>query len=169
MKKSALWWCQNYWLLSKSCNELHMFDWKKTSDDKNALLKRGVTGDETWIYEYDVELKSQSKEWKKKMSQGHKSVAVRSKNQSFWLCSFFFLFFYGHRIVHHELVPEAQFVNAAFYVEVLRPNLSKVGHWILHYNNTPAHSALIVCVFERTLCTQDEYREQAKTHERSVS
>jgi len=66
-------------------------------------------------------------------------------------CGFFF---YCHGIVHHEFAPEGQTVNAAFYVEVLkrlrdrvrrvRPELWEGRRWILHHDNAPAHSALIV-------------------------
>jgi len=59
--------------------------------------------------------------------------------------------------VHHEFTPEGQSVNAAFYVEVLkclrdrvrrvRPELWDRRQWILHHDNAPAHSALIVHEF----------------------
>jgi len=41
-------------------------DWK-TSEESDEFLKRVITGDESWIYEYDIELKSQSREWKRKV------------------------------------------------------------------------------------------------------
>jgi len=63
-------------------------------------------------------------------------------------------FFDCHGIVHHEFTPEGQTVNAALYVEVLkhlgdrvrrvRPELWEGRRWILHHDNAPAHSALIV-------------------------
>jgi len=40
-------------------------DWK-TSEKSSEFLERVITGDESWIYEYDIELKSQSREWKPK-------------------------------------------------------------------------------------------------------
>jgi len=42
-------------------------DWK-TSEESNEFLERVITGDESWIYEYDIELKLQSREWKQKDS-----------------------------------------------------------------------------------------------------
>jgi len=59
-----------------------------------------------------------------------------------------------HGIVHHEFAPEGQTVNRAFYTEVLkrlrdrvRPELWERRRWILHHDNAPVHSALIVCEF----------------------
>jgi len=42
-------------------------DWK-TSEESDEFLERVITGDESWIYDYDIELKSQSREWKHKES-----------------------------------------------------------------------------------------------------
>jgi len=67
------------------------------------------------------------------------------------------VFFDCHGIVHHEFAPEGQTVNAAFYVEVLkclrdhvrcmRPELWEGRRWILHHDNAPARSALIMREF----------------------
>jgi len=67
------------------------------------------------------------------------------------------VFFDCHGIVHHEFAPEGKTVNAAFYVEGLkrlrdrvhhvRPELWEERRWILHQDNAPAHSALIVHEF----------------------
>lgn len=67
------------------------------------------------------------------------------------------VFFYYRGIVHHEYLPEGQTVNAIFYVEVLkrlrdrvrrvRPNLLGEDGWILHHDNAPAHSSLLVREF----------------------
>ena len=43
------------------------FDWK-TSEESDEFFERVITGDEQWIYEYDIEPKSQSREWKQKDS-----------------------------------------------------------------------------------------------------
>jgi hypothetical protein len=63
-------------------------------------------------------------------------------------------FFYIRGMVHHEFVPWGQTVNAAFYVEILkrlrehvrcvRSELWAEKNWILHHDNAPSHSALIV-------------------------
>ena len=35
-------------------------DWK-TSEESDEFLERVITGDESWMYEYEIELKSQSR------------------------------------------------------------------------------------------------------------
>jgi hypothetical protein len=39
----------------------------RASEDEN-FLKRIITGDETWVYEHDVEMKMQSSQWVVKYS-----------------------------------------------------------------------------------------------------
>ena len=54
-------------------------DWK-TSEESDEFLERVITGDESWIYEYYIELKSQSREWKQKDSlRPKKSRKSKSK------------------------------------------------------------------------------------------
>jgi len=63
-------------------------------------------------------------------------------------------FFNVWGIVHHEFVRPGQTVNQEFYFEVLRqlrenvwrkrPELWRLGDWILHHDNAPAHTALSV-------------------------
>ena len=50
---------------------LHLLEW--TQSDRN-FLKNVVTGDKTWIFEYDPETKRQSKEW-------HTSASPRPKKK----------------------------------------------------------------------------------------
>ena len=64
---------------------------------------------------------------------------------------------FGHGIVHNQFAPKGQTVNVAFYVEVLkrlrdcmrrvRSGLWEVRRRILHHDNAPVHSALIVRYF----------------------
>ena len=51
-------------------------DWK-TSEESDEFLERVITGDESWIYEYDIELKSQSRQWKQKDSPRPKKSRKR--------------------------------------------------------------------------------------------
>ena len=60
-------------------------------------------------------------------------------------------------IVHKEFVPPGQTVNGKFYCEVLRwlsenvrrkcPGMWKNGDWLLHHDNVPAHTFLVVREF----------------------
>jgi len=59
--------------------------------------------------------------------------------------------------VHKEFVPLGQTVNGKFYCEVLRrmrenvrckrPEMWKNGDWLLHHDNAPAHTLLVVREF----------------------
>jgi hypothetical protein len=66
-------------------------------------------------------------------------------------------FFDIQGIVHEEFVPPGQTVNGKFYCEVLkqlkegirrkRPDKWKNNNWLLHHDNAPVHSALVVQQF----------------------
>jgi len=57
-------------------------------------------------------------------------------------------------IVHHEFLPEGQTVNKEYYLSVIRrlreavrqkkKDLRANNSWILHHNNAPSHSAIII-------------------------
>ncbi|XP_033610182.1 uncharacterized protein LOC111871520 isoform X2 [Cryptotermes secundus] len=93
---------------------------KEVNDDAE-LLKRVITGDETWVYGYDVETKAQSSQWK------------------------------------HPGSPKGQTVNKEYYLKVQRrlreairkkrPDLWKNNSWLLHHDNAPAHTSLLVREF----------------------
>ncbi|UYV74141.1 hypothetical protein LAZ67_11002233 [Cordylochernes scorpioides] len=57
-------------------------------------------------------------------------------------------------VVHHELLPQDRTVNKEYYLQVMRnlreairqkrPDLWKNKNWLLHYDNAPAHTSLLV-------------------------
>ena len=119
-------------------------DLKENAANDPCFLSNVITGDETWVYAYDPETKTQSSQWKSLGSpQPKKARQVRSK--SMWI-----YFFDQKGIVHKEFVPPGQTVNAAFYVEVLkrlwenvrrkRPDQWQNNKWLLHHDNVPAHA-----------------------------
>ena len=72
--------------------------------------------------------------------------------------SMLIIFFDIRGIVHKEFVPPGQTVNGNFfYCEVLkrmrenvkhkRPGMWKNGDWLLHHDNAPAHTSLVVSEF----------------------
>ena len=66
-------------------------------------------------------------------------------------------FFDSEGIVHNEYAPDGQTINKEFSLEVLqhlresvrrkRPEKRRDGDWILHHDNTPAHTSLLVQQF----------------------
>jgi len=114
---------------------------------------RVITDDESWVYDYDPETKQQSTQWKTPSSPRPKKAGqVRSNIKSMLII---FLDIQG--IVHKKFVPPGQTLNGKFYCEVLRQlrenvrrkrsEMWKNGNWLLHHNNAPAHTSLIVREF----------------------
>ncbi|UYV66015.1 hypothetical protein LAZ67_3006192 [Cordylochernes scorpioides] len=118
-------------------------------DDPN-LLQRVITGDEAWVYGYDVETKAQSSQWKlpheprpKKARQVRSNVKVLQT-----------VFFDCRGVVHHEFLPQGRTVNKEYYLQFMRnlreairqkrPDLWKNKNWLLHHDNAPAHTSLLV-------------------------
>ena len=80
------------------------------------LLKRIVTGDESWIFEYDPLTKWQSLERKSALSPRPKKARVfQVQNQGDADC-----IFDVHGIVHAEFLPQGQTINQHVYKNILR-------------------------------------------------
>jgi len=116
------------------------------------FLKNIVTGDETWVYGYDVETKMQSSQWMgERFSSTKKSTDESVKDQGVVGCVFF-LNWKG--TAHHEFVPCGQMVNKQLYQEVLarlrdavrreRSELWENQTWMLYHDNAPAHASLLI-------------------------
>lgn len=112
------------------------------------FLNNVITGDESWIFEYDPETKRQSSEWHTPASPRPKKGRMSKSKVKTMLIVFFDI----KGIVHHEFVPPGQTVNAKFYVEVLKRLKRRVNRvrqdiaadWKLHHDNAPAHTAFLV-------------------------
>ena len=110
-------------------------------------------GDESWVFQYDLETKRQSRQWKSVSSPRPKKARMQLSQVKVMLITFF----EDQGMVHHEFVPHGQTVNQHFYKEVLTCLVNKVRQkrkaswagktWILHHDNAPAHTALSVKQF----------------------
>ncbi|UYV68230.1 SRM [Cordylochernes scorpioides] len=100
-------------------------------DDPN-LLQRVITGDEAWVYGYDVETKAQSSQWKLPHEPRPKKARQVRSNVKVLLT----VFFDCRGVVHHEFLPQA--------FRQKRPDLWKNKNWLLHHDNAPAHTSLLV-------------------------
>ena len=111
--------------------------------DRN-FLKNVITGDETWIFEYDPETKRQSKEWHTSASpRPKKARKSKSKIKSMLIC-----FFDSEEIVHTEFVPQGHTVNQFYYCEILERhvNLTPRGVYFNIMCNAVDHAmAHVVC------------------------
>ena len=121
--------------------------------DDPDLLKRVITGDETWVYGYDVETKAQSSQWQFPEEPRPKKARQVRSNVKVLLT----VFFDYNGIVHHEFLPPGCTVNKEYYLQILRnlreairrkrPELWRDNSWILHHDNAPAHTALLIQQF----------------------
>ncbi|UYV60468.1 PHKG1 [Cordylochernes scorpioides] len=114
------------------------------------LLQRVITGDEAWVYGYDVETKAQSSQWKLPHEPRSKKARQVRSNVKVLLT----VFFDCRGVVHHEFLPQGRTVNKEYYLQVMRnlreairqkcPDLWKNKNWLLHHDNAPAHTSLLV-------------------------
>jgi hypothetical protein len=86
----------------------------QANSDEN-FLKNIVTGDETWVYGYDVETKTQSSQWVSETSPRSKKARQVLSNVKVMLIAFFDY----EGFVYHTFVPRGQTVNKEYYLEVL--------------------------------------------------
>ncbi|UYV77594.1 hypothetical protein LAZ67_15001657 [Cordylochernes scorpioides] len=118
-------------------------------DDPN-LLQRVITGDEAWVYGYDVETNAQSSQWKLPHEPRPKKARQVRSNVKVLLT----VFFDCRGVVHHKFLPQGRTVNKEYYLQVMRnlreairqkrPDLWKNKNWLLHHDNAPAHTSLLV-------------------------
>ena len=117
------------------------------------LLSRVVTGDESWIFEYDPLTKRQSLEWKSASSPRPKKARLFKSKIKVMLIVFFDV----HGIVHLEFLSQNQIINQNVYKDILRRLMRSVREkrrelwetksWLLHRDNAPAHNALRIRQF----------------------
>ena len=117
------------------------------------LLSRVVTGDESWIFEYDPLTKRQSLEWKSASSPRPKKARLFKSKIKVMLIVFFDV----HGIVHLEFLPQGQTINQNVYKDILRRLMRSVREkrrelwetksWLLHHDNAPAPNALSIRQF----------------------
>jgi len=115
------------------------------------FLQGVITGDETWVFEYDSTTKRQSSEWHTSESPPPKAARMSKSREK----SMLIIFFYSKGIVHKEFVPPGETVNQTFYLEVLECFRNRVRHvcgetadkWFLHHNNVPSHTSFAVRKF----------------------
>lgn len=135
----------------KDLRKERSLDFLESIENDPHFLERVITGDESWVFEYDPETKRQSMEWHTSSSPRPKKARMsKSKIKCMLIC-----FFDSHGIVHKEFVPQGQTVNQHFYREVLerlrkrvlrvRPNIK--ANWVLHHDNAPCHTAISVMEF----------------------
>ena len=133
-------------------------------EDDPDLLWRVITGDESWIFEYDPATKRQSHQWKSPASPRPKKARMSKSKVKVMLIAFFD----SNGIVHFEVLPQGQTMNQYVYKEILqrlvrsvrdkRRDLWENNAWVLHHDNAPAYSAPSIRQFlvERNVPTLEQ-------------
>ncbi|XP_018046239.1 PREDICTED: uncharacterized protein LOC108685782 [Atta colombica] len=78
-----------------------------------TFIKRIITGDETWVYEYDTQSRHQEKVSNEPRPK--KPRRFQSKKKAMLM-----IFMDYNGIVHHEFLPEGQIVNKEYYLGVMK-------------------------------------------------
>jgi len=111
----------------------------------SSFLGNVVTGDETWVYDYDPETRVQSSQWKSPSSPRVKKARQSRSNIKVVMIVFFYL----DGIVRATFVPRNTTVNSEYYkglLERLRNDVCRkrpekwANGFILHHDNAPCHT-----------------------------
>ncbi|UYV64643.1 hypothetical protein LAZ67_3001454 [Cordylochernes scorpioides] len=124
-----------------------------SDNDDPELLKKVITGDETWIYGFDSETTQQASEMRfKNEPRPEKARKAPSKIKVMLT-----VFFDYQGFVHHAFQQQGSIITADSYLGVLRrlreairqkrSELWRSKSWILHHDNAPAHTALKISKF----------------------
>ena len=72
------------------------------------FLKKVITGDESWVYGYDIATKAQLSQWKgPEEPRPRKTLQLRSKVKILFTVSFD-----CNGMLHHEFLPQGRTVNS---------------------------------------------------------
>ena len=110
-----------------------------------------IAEDESWCFQYDLQTKRQSAEWRSTGTPPSKKVRWQPSTTK----TMIIVFFDARGIVHHEFVRQGQTVNEEVYISVLwrmhealrSPDLWASGQWTLLHDNARPHTALSVSRF----------------------
>lgn len=119
-------------------------------ENDESFIESIITGDETWVYEYDTQTRHQASEWRSPDEpRPKKPRRFQSKKKAMLT-----VFMDYNGVVHHEFLPGGQTVNKEYYLGVMRrlreairqkrPQLWQNKSWILHHDNAPSHNAHLI-------------------------
>ena len=84
----------------------------QTATNEPDFLKKVITGDESWVYGYDLETKAQSSQWKLPGFPCPKKV----KQSCSKIKTILTVFFDWEGVIHHEYTPPGQTINQEYYL-----------------------------------------------------
>jgi len=120
------------------------------ADAEEDIFSRVITGDESWIFEYDLVKKRADMVWLSPDEPRPKKARMSKSNVKVMLT----LFFDSKGILLLDWVPKGETVTGLSYIETLkrlrerirkkRPTLFQDYDWFLHHDNAPAHRSFVV-------------------------
>ena len=119
-------------------------------------FKHVITGDETWIFEYDPDKKRQSSEWHTSNSPRPKKSRMRKSKIKTKLIRFFD----SQGVVHKEFMPQGQTFKKQYYREVLerlRKTVHRVRPDCRHLDTAPRQCSLSHCHLSELIFGQKKY------------
>ncbi len=124
-------------------------------EEDGVLLEKIITGDELWVYLYDLETKQKSQEWVSLLDK-HPSKALGSHSQK---KTMLVAFFDNAGLIHNEFVNRKvnRFVYCRMFADLREavrkhqptmwaPNEDQAHSLYLHHNNAPAHTAAMTVI-----------------------
>ena len=124
-------------------------DWL-VADHSADIFSRVVTGDKSWVFEYDLAKKRTDMVWLAP-DEPRVKKAQKSRSQVKLMAT---VFFDSWGLIHLEWMPKGSTITAETYVQMLkrlrlrvrrtRPDLWVNASWILHQDNAPAHRSFLV-------------------------
>ncbi|UYV74892.1 hypothetical protein LAZ67_12001701 [Cordylochernes scorpioides] len=116
-------------------------------------MQKIITGDETWVYQYDPETKRQSSQWIERGEPKPKKARFTKSKVKTLLVTFFD----NNGLVHREFIPFGRTINQEVYLGIMRRLREAVrlkrserwqnSDWILHLDNARPHTAHVVLQF----------------------
>ncbi|UYV68153.1 hypothetical protein LAZ67_5003210 [Cordylochernes scorpioides] len=116
-------------------------------------MQKIITGDETWVYQYDPETKRQSSQWIERGEPKPKKARFTKSKVKTLLVTFFYI----NGLVHHEFIPFRRTINQEVYLGIMRrlreavrlkrPERWQNNDWILHVDNARPPTAHVVLQF----------------------
>ena len=123
----------------------------KIEADKDRFFDRIITGDETWVYQYDPETKQQSKQWLPRGSSG----PIKFKSERSVKKVMATVFWDSEKVVLVDFLEGKKTVTGAYYLEVLgklRAKLAKKRPGKLHRGILPSRQRPCAFFSDRKRC-----------------
>ncbi len=127
-------------------------DWM-VADEEEDIFSRVITGEESWVFEYDLVNKRAYMVW---LAPNEPRVKKTCKSRS-QIKVMVTVFFDCRGIILIEWMEKASTITGQSYIDTMkrlwgrtrkkRPSLWRDNSWILHHDNAPAHKSFVVAQF----------------------